>query len=89
MGVPRLLLVFALATAGVVLLVITLATGSWWLLALVVLAHAIAFTIATGAVFATTSQQSKPDPVTAARLEEEHGGAHAERQEDDEPHMAI
>jgi hypothetical protein len=88
MGTPRLLVVFFLATAGVVLLVLTFTSGSWWLLIPVVIAHGLAVAIATGAVFAAPLQQTKPDPVTEARLEEEEGGG-GDGPDDDEPRMAI
>jgi hypothetical protein len=87
-----MLIVFTLATAGVVLLVVALATEQWWLLPLVVVAHLIAFLLATGAIFKATEQQTKPDPVTEARVEEEQArpaGGPDGGDDDDEPKMAI
>lgn len=92
MATPRLMIVFTLATAGVVLIIAALATGSWWLLPVALLAHAVATVITVLAIRGATAQQSKPDPVTEARLEEEakeRKASDAERGGDDEPRMAI
>lgn len=90
MGAPRLLIVFTLATVGVVLIVVALASGEWWLLPVAVLVHATATAVAVGAIGGAMKQKGKPDPVTEARLDEESdepgdGG----RRDDDEPRMAI
>jgi hypothetical protein len=83
-----MLIVFTLAVAGVVLLILTLATETWWLLAPVLLLHAVAFLVATGAVLRSAEQQTKPDPVTEARVEEEASTGESDSS-DDEPKMAI
>lgn len=93
MGAPRLLVVFTLAVLGVVGIVVVLATKNWWLLPFVLLAHGAAFFLVFGATRAAVEQQSKRDPVTEARLEEEGGPAAESEPEtsggDDEPRMAI
>jgi hypothetical protein len=94
MGTPRLLIVFTLAVVGVVLIVAALATGSWWLLPVALLAHAAATTITVVAIGRTTKQKDKPDPVAEARIEEEtkssDEGEQGRREDDgDEPRMAI
>lgn len=72
MGSPRLLVVFTGATALVVGAILALATGSWWLLALPVVLHAVATAVVLGMVFRRLGDDGdKPDPVTEARLEEE------------------
>ncbi len=87
MAAPRLLVVFTLAIVGVVLIIVALATESWWVLPVALVAHATATAVALGAIGKTLKQKDKPDPTTEARLEEERsskgdGG-------DDEPRMAI
>lgn len=93
MPTPSLLIVFTLAVAGVVLIVAALATESWWLLPVALLAHAVATVITVAAIMRTTEQGEKPDPVTEARLEEEQGesGSNGEERgrDGDEPRMAI
>jgi hypothetical protein len=99
MATPRLLIVFTLATVGVVLIVAALATGSWWLLPVALLAHGTATVITVAAIGKTTEQKDKPDPVTEARLEEEikesgegtggRGRGDEGGRDDDEPRMAI
>ena len=71
MATPRLMIVFTLATAGVVLIVAALATGSWWLLPVALLVHAAATTIVVVSIRRAAAQGGKPDPVTEARVEEE------------------
>jgi len=90
---PRLMMVFTLATAGVVLIVAALATEQWWLLPVALLAHGVATAIVLTSIGRRTAQQDKPDPVTEARIEEE-AKASDQRDEgpgkgDDEPRMAI
>jgi hypothetical protein len=95
MATPRLLIVFSLATLGVVLIVAALATESWWLLPVALAAHAAATAITVIAINRTVDQGDKPDPVTEARLEEEakesSDGDATERDRDDgdEPRMAL
>lgn len=93
MAAPRLLIVFTLAVIGVVLIVAALATESWWLLPVALLAHGAATAVTVVAISRTADQKDKPDPVTEARLEEEikeSGEGDRDRQgDDDEPRMAI
>jgi len=86
-----MLVVFALATLGVVGIVIALATGQWWVLAPALLAHLIASAVAVGYIGARLGQEDKPDPITEARLRDEpRADARTSSPDDrDEPHMAI
>lgn len=74
-GSPRMLVAFTFAAAVVVGLVISLATGSWWVLVAAVLVHFGASTFVLGFLWKRFDQQDKPDPVTEARLEAEQRGA--------------
>lgn len=90
MAAPRMLVVFALAVFGVVLIIAALATEEWWLLPIVLLAHAAGTVVALGYMGKALGQGDKPDPVTAARLNEEEGRAGGSDDRDDgEPRMAI
>lgn len=93
MATPRLMIVFTLATAGVVLIVAALATESWWLLPIALLAHAAATAVTVVAIRRTAAQKDKPDAVTEARLEEERkeSSGHGESGpgEDDAPPTVI
>jgi hypothetical protein len=94
MATPRLMIVFTLATAGVVLIIAALATGSWWLLPVALLAHGTGLAITLQAVRNRTEQLDKPDPVTEARVEEEQKESTGRDDrgaggDDDEPRMAI
>ena len=92
MATPRLMIVFTLATAGVVLIVAALATGSWWLLPVALLIHGAATAIVLVSIRRAAAQGGKPDPVTEARLEEERKESKAREQDrgdEDEPRMAI
>jgi hypothetical protein len=93
MGTPRLMIVFTLATAGVVMIVAALATESWWLLPIALLAHITATVVTLLAIRRAAAQKDKPDPVTEARLEEEHEESSGREQagpgDGDEPRMAI
>jgi membrane protein implicated in regulation of membrane protease activity len=71
MGSPRLLIVFTLATALVVAGVIALATGSWWVLVVVLVVHLAVTSVVVSGIFSRTEQQDKPDPTTEARVEQE------------------
>lgn len=92
MGTPRLLVIFTLAVVGVVLIVAALATESWWLLPVALLAHGVATAITVAAIGKTLDQGDKPDPITEARIEEEkaeYDGEQGPGKGDDEPRMAI
>jgi uncharacterized membrane protein len=78
----RLLVGFTLAVAIVVGAIISLATGSWWFLALAVAVHAIGTFIVMGSIGMRLRQQDKPDPVTEARLVEE-------REDGERSHLAT
>lgn len=66
----KMLAVFTFATAIVVGAVVSLAVGSWWVLAAAVLVHWVGTFLVLALVFALTSERDKPDPVTAARLDD-------------------
>lgn len=89
------MIVVTLAVAGVVLIVAALATESWWLLPVALLAHATATAITVLAIKRATGQKEKSDPVAEARLEGEQKRSDPEQDErgrgrdDDEPRMAI
>jgi membrane protein implicated in regulation of membrane protease activity len=87
-GAPRLLVVFTLAMAVVIGVVISLAIGSWWFLVLAVAVHATATLLVIGAVGRRLDEGYKPDPLTEARIEEERS-ERDEPKRDDEPRMAI
>lgn len=90
MATPRLMLVFTLATAGVVLIIAALATGEWWLLPVALIAHGAGTAITLQAIRRTARQQDKPDPVTEARVEEEQKASAGDEDPDrDERRMAI
>jgi membrane protein implicated in regulation of membrane protease activity len=82
---PRMLVVFTAATALVVGAVIALATGSWWILPLVMLAHVIATVLVLAVTGKALTQYDKPDPNAEAREETEGEG----EPDPDEPRMAI
>ena len=63
---------FTLAVALVVGAVVSLATGSWWFLLLAVAVHLIATTIVLTRIGTRLREEDKPDPVTEARVAEEH-----------------
>lgn len=63
----RLLVLFTLAAALVVGVVVSLATGSWWFLVLAVGLHAAATALVLLGVFRLVAQEDKPDPLTEAR----------------------
>lgn len=91
-GTPRLLVLFTLAVVIVVLAIASLATGSWWLLLIALPALAIGMALALKATGRALGQGDKPDPTTAARLDEgkERGrGPDGGDDGDDEPRMAI
>jgi membrane protein implicated in regulation of membrane protease activity len=72
---PRLLLLFAGATLIVVAAIVGLATGMWWVLAVVLALHLVAFVVVMTPVMRSLEGGDKPDPVTEARMEEEDGKA--------------
>ena len=67
----RLLIGFTLAAAVVVGAIISLATGSWWFLALAVVVHGFATFMVMATIGNRLREQDKPDPVTEARRIEE------------------
>jgi membrane protein implicated in regulation of membrane protease activity len=72
----KLLIGFTFGTAIVVGVVVSLATGSWWFLALALAIHALGTFIVMRGISKRLEQQEKPDPTTEARLEDEaHGRA--------------
>ena len=78
----RLLIAFTFGVAVVVGAVVSLATGSWWFLALAVAVHLVTSTVVLAAIGARLREQDKPDPVTEARLLEED-------ERHDRPHLAT
>ncbi len=90
MAAPRMMIVFTLATAGVVLIIAALATGEWWLLPVALLAHATGTAVTLVAIRRSAKQEDKPDPATEARVEEEKKESSGRGEGDgDEPKMAI
>ena len=81
---PRMLVAFTFATFLVVGAVVSLATGSWWILPLALLVHGLGTLLVSKVIFGALSSYDKPDPVTEARRDEE-----AEEADRDEPRMAI
>jgi hypothetical protein len=79
MPTPRLMVVVFVATGVVVAAVIALTLQSWWVLAAVVMLHAIAAILVVGYALRKAGETGdKPDPVSEARIEEERsrsGGA--------------
>jgi hypothetical protein len=69
MGNPRMLVVFTLATAVVLGVVISLATNNWLFLVLAIGVHAIATVGVLGLTFNRINEGDKPDPVTEAHME--------------------
>jgi membrane protein implicated in regulation of membrane protease activity len=63
---------FTLAVAIVVGAVVSLATGSWWFLILAIAVHVVATTLVMTSIRGRLRQEEKPDPVTEARLADEH-----------------
>ena len=82
---PRMLVIFTFATFLVVGAVVALATGSWWVLPLVLAAHALGTLLVSVVIFRALGSHEKPDPTEEARREEEE----AEGPDRDEPRMAI
>ena len=72
---PRLLLLFTGATLIVVAAIVGLTTGMWWVLAVVLALHLVAFLAVMTPVMRALEGGDKPDPVTEARIEEEERGA--------------
>jgi uncharacterized membrane protein len=67
----RLLILFTFAVALVVGAVISLAVGSWWVLAAAVAVHLIGTAVVLGVIGSRLQEEDKPDPVTEARITEE------------------
>jgi membrane protein implicated in regulation of membrane protease activity len=75
MGTPKMMIAMLGGAALVVGLVLVLATGEWWALAVAMGAHAIGSAIAIGYAWHRAGDTGgKPDPVTEARVEEEQDG---------------
>jgi membrane protein implicated in regulation of membrane protease activity len=75
MATPRLMIVLFAATGVVVAAVAALALQSWLLLVAVLAVHGLATALVVGTAWNRAGDTSgKPDPVTEARLEEEHRG---------------
>ena len=55
-----MLIVFTLATAIVIGAIVSLATGSWWFLALAVAAHAIGTTVVVRSIFKRVETDDEP-----------------------------
>jgi membrane protein implicated in regulation of membrane protease activity len=66
------LFVFTLGVAVVVGAIISLAVGSWWVLAGAVIVHMVGTALVLTVIRGRLEQEDKPDPVTEARLEERH-----------------
>jgi hypothetical protein len=64
-----MLVVFTLATAIVLGVVVSLSTDNWLFLVLAVGIHAIVTTLVLGFVFKATNSGDKPDPVTEAHID--------------------
>jgi len=71
---PRLLLLFTGATLVVVAALVGLATGMWWVLAVVLALHFVTFVVVMTPVMRSLEGGDKPDPVTEARIKEEGRG---------------
>ena len=73
-GVPRQLILITGATALLVGVIASLATGSWLLLVVALVIHGLGTVVVVGYTMRAVSQdEDKPDPVTQARQEEERG----------------
>ncbi len=64
-----MLVVFTLATAVVLGVILSLATNNWLLLVLAIGIHAIATVFVLGFTFRAIEKGDKPDPVTEAHIE--------------------
>jgi hypothetical protein len=62
---------FTFGVALVVGAIISLAVGSWWVLAGAVAVHLIGTGLVLGVIGSRLKEADKPDPVTEARIEEE------------------
>lgn len=66
------MVVLFVATGVVVAAVVALTLRSWWVLAAVLVLHAVATTFVVGYTLRRAGEAGdKPDPVTEARIEEE------------------
>jgi hypothetical protein len=79
----RLLVGFTFAMFVVIGGIVSLATGSWWFLILAIALHLFGTVVVLGTIGSRLRQQDKPDPVTEARMDEEH------RRGEDRPHPAL
>jgi membrane protein implicated in regulation of membrane protease activity len=66
------LFVFTLGVAVVVGAIVSLAIGSWWVLAAALIVHLLGTALMLVVIRGRLEQEDKPDPVTEARLEERH-----------------
>jgi hypothetical protein len=67
----RLLIVFTFGVAVVVGAVVSLAVGSWWVLAAAIVVHLIGTGLVLGVINSRLREEDKPDPVTEARMAED------------------
>jgi hypothetical protein len=67
----RLLIVFTFGVAVVVGAVVSLAVGSWWVLAAAIVVHLIGTGLVLGVISSRLREEDKPDPVTEARMAED------------------
>jgi hypothetical protein len=73
MGNPRMLVAYTFGVVLVVGAVISLATNSWWVLAIAIALHFGASAFFLAFTFRRINQGDKPDPVTEAHMEAEDG----------------
>jgi membrane protein implicated in regulation of membrane protease activity len=71
MGAPRLMILIFGALALMVGVIASLALESWWILVAVMVVHGLLSAVVVGFTLRQTEKQSKPDPVTEARIEAE------------------
>jgi membrane protein implicated in regulation of membrane protease activity len=84
--IPRLMVVLFVATAVVVAAVIALTLRSWWVLAAVLVLHAIVTILVVAYALRQAGEtDDKPDPVSEARIEEERSRSGGERRPHDAP----
>ena len=81
---PRMLVIFTLATFLVVGAVVALATETWWVLPVALIAHGLGTLLVTKVIFRALGSTEKPSATEEARRDEE-----AEEPDRDEPRMAI
>jgi hypothetical protein len=52
--------------------ILVLATGKWWTIFFPLVAHGLGTVLVTSGVFKMLGERDKPDPVSQARLDDEH-----------------